>query len=472
MIDLSNQMIYRIGNLNEESQRISYQTSTGKVLENGSDDSVLFARYLDIETKLREQVGLKEQIDKTVAQNNVSDDSIAEVKTTLEDIKADLLRGLNAGMTRSDREAIATNISGMRENLIRLANTQVDGEYIFAGSDTTKQPFTKDPNFVINGKVSFNGNAHLRDISVGVNIYRERGVPATDTFMYNIDTSAVDDAISFTKNEIVVDEHGYNWRFLEQSDAKATNNGTTATNIDIVRGDFIYNDDNNAVNGNDNTYYRAKVDLTGVNLATENFSDTNRWEAFSPEGQIFKINEDETVSLEYFNIASTNAPTNPRTYTTETITNAQANNRIEDRTASGMLLEAKHSVFEDLNVIINALNGYKTKREDGANDGERDGIATDVEVRDILSSYLEKIDEQYSATNIGHAELGGRNKVFETYHESIQSRITHYNILIQETNGADMAKLALESKSLEITYNALFSTVAKMNQLSLVNFIR
>jgi flagellar hook-associated protein 3 FlgL len=143
MIDLSNQMIYRIGNLNNESERISYQMSTGKVLENGSDDSVLYARYLDVENKLRDQEGLLIQIDKTVAQNNVSDSVIAEAKTTLENIKTDLLRGLNSGMTRSDREAVATNISGMRENLIRLANTQIDGEYIYAGSNTTKKHLSK-----------------------------------------------------------------------------------------------------------------------------------------------------------------------------------------------------------------------------------------------------------------------------------------------------------------------------------------
>jgi flagellar hook-associated protein 3 FlgL len=290
--------------------------------------------------------------------------------------------------------------------------------------------------------------------------------------MYNTDTSASTGSITFTENEIVVDEHGYNWRFLQQSDAKATNDGTTSTNLDFDQNDIIFNNDGNGVNGATNTFYRAKVDLTGVDLTTEDFSDTSRWEAFNAKDQIFKINEDDSVSLEYLNIASTNAPTDPITYTTETISSAQAASRIEDVTATGMLLEAKHSIFEDLNVIINALNGYKTKREDGVDDGKKDGIATDDEVRDILSGYLEKVDNQYSATNIGHAELGGRNKVFETYHTAIQSKITHYNILIQETNGADMAKLAMESKSLEITYNALFSTVAKMNQLSLVNFIK
>lgn len=63
MIDLSNQMIYRIGNLNTENERISYQMSTGKILENGSDDSVLYARYLDVENKLRDQEGLLEQFE-------------------------------------------------------------------------------------------------------------------------------------------------------------------------------------------------------------------------------------------------------------------------------------------------------------------------------------------------------------------------------------------------------------------------
>jgi flagellar hook-associated protein 3 FlgL len=465
MIDLSNQMIYRIGNLNTENERISYQMSTGKILENGSDDSVLYARYLDVENKLRDQEGLLEQIDKTVAQNNVSDSVVSEVKTTLESVKTDMLMALNSGMDRDDRKAVATNIAGMRTNLLRLANTQIDGEYVYAGSNTTKQTFVKDDDFVVNGKIDFAGNSHLRDISVGINTQRERGVPGTDIFMYNTDTSAIDDAVSFTENEIVVDEHGYNWRFLQQSDAKATNDGVTVTNIDFNKNDFIYNDV-------DGKFYRAKVDLDGVDLSTENFADAAKWESFDPKTQIFKINEDESVGLEYLNIASTNAPTDPLTYTTETITNAQSNNRIEEVTANGMLLEVKHNIFDDLNVIINALEGYTTTREDGANDGKKDVIATDEEVRDILSNYLDTVDKQYTATNIGHAELGGRNKVFETYHAAIESKITHYNILIQETNGADMAKLAMESKSLEITYNALFSTVAKMNQLSLVNFIK
>ncbi len=405
MIDLSNQMIYRIGNLDAQNERISYQMSTKKILQNGSDDSVLYARYLNVENKLRDSEGLKIQIDKTVAQNNVADDVIDEVKTTLEDMKEDLLKSLNAGMTRSDRLAVATNISGMRDNLLRLANTQIDGEYIFAGSNTTVQPYTQDANYVTNGQINFNGNSHLRSIAVDPSMYRERGVTASDVFMYNTDTTAGDNTLSFQKSEMVIDQNGYTW----------------------------------------------KLNVAG-----------NKLEKYNQDGTVTSGPDAEYLSV----VGDGN---DPQTYTTEDITTAT---HIKSNTKSGLLLEAKHNIFDDLNVIINALNGYATVQTDSANYGEKGALLDDTEVRSLLSNYLGKIDEQYNATNIGHAELGGRNKVFETYLDSITTKITHYNILLQETNGADLAKLSMESKALEMTYSALFSTVSKMSQLSLVNYIK
>ena len=404
MIDLTNNMIYRIGNLDTQNERISYQMSTGKVIDKGSDDSVLYGRYLDVENNLRIHEGLKIQIEKTTAQNNVADSSVGEMKKTLDSMKVDLLKSLNAGMTRPDRLAVASNMEGMRENLITLVNTTVDGEYLFTGSNTTKQTFKKDDNFQINGKVEFGGNGHLRNVAVGPGVYRQRGVTAHDILMYNTDTSAAGDKIVFQENDKVIDQNGNTWK------------------------------------------------LNGA------------------KDQLVKYNEQGVATTEYLNVSDDGGT--PKTYTSETLSAAKSNNHITDNTASGLLIETKHNVFDDLNVIINALKGYKTKLTDDADDGKRGAIATDEEVRDILSSNLEKISKQYDAINIGHAELGGRNKIFNTSLESLTAKVTHYNILMQETNGADMAKLAMESKSLEMTYQALYTTIGKMNQLSLINFLK
>jgi flagellar hook-associated protein 3 FlgL len=462
MIDISSQMLYRLDNLNSQSERISYQMSTGKVLENGSDNSVLFTRYIDIESKLRDQEGIKTQIDKTIAQNNVSDDNITELKNTIDLMKQDILKSLNAGMTRSDREAVATNIAGMRDNLLRIANTSVDGEYIYAGSNTTVQPYVKDANFVINGKIEFEGNNHLRQVAVGAENYRPRGITAVDLLMYNTDTTAGDNTISFNKNEKVFDQAGYEWRFLQTTDAAYTNTGSLNV-VDINNGNIVYNQATS-------TYYRAKNDFDSIDLSSEVFTNTTNWEAFSPEEQIFRVTQDGNISDDYLSV--TDDGKNPATFTSDDIVNPSSGSSLADTTKIGLTLESKHNFFDDLNVVINALNGYGTVATDGATDGQKGAIIDDESVRSILADFTDKVDQQYNATNIGHSELGGRNKVFETYLESISAKVTHYNILIQETNGADLSKLAMESKSLEMTYTAMFSTVAKMNQLSLVNFIK
>ena len=418
MIDLTNQMSYRIGSLDVQNQRISYQMSTGKKIENGSDDAVLYGKVVNVESNLRTYEGLKTQIERTTAQNSVSDSSVNEVKRVLDTIKVDLLKSLNAGMTRPDRLAVAKNMEGMRENLLTLMNTQTDDEFIFAGSNTTKQTYQKDNDFKINGQVDFNGNGHLRNIAVEPNVYRERGVTAIDVLMYNTDTTAVDDAISFTEHEMVVDEFGNTWK-------------------------FVGNDKTKLVKHKEDGTISKYVDNTG------------------------------TLQTEYLAVASTTGT--PVKYTTETLSTANASDpkHISDRTASGLLLETKHNMFDDLNVMINALYGYSTQRtDDPATNGRKGAIINDTEVRDVLSNTLGLVSKQFDATNIGHAELGGRNKIFLSANERVSSKITHLNILMQKTNGADMGKLAMESKSLELTYKALYSTVSKMNQLSLVNFLK
>ena len=50
-------------------------------------------------------------------------------------------------------------MAGFRENLLQLANTQVEGEYVFAGSDASIKPFEKD---AVTGKVTYVGDNKLR----------------------------------------------------------------------------------------------------------------------------------------------------------------------------------------------------------------------------------------------------------------------------------------------------------------------
>lgn len=124
-------------------------------------------------------------------------------------------------------------------------------------------------------------------------------------------------------------------------------------------------------------------------------------------------------------------------------------------------LESKHSIFDDLDKIINAL---RLKDSSG-------NTITEDEATTLLSDALSKVTNAYDTMNITHAKLGTRTASIENYQSLVQTKLTNFNILQENYSAADLTALAIESKSLESTYTALYSTINKINNLSLVKYL-
>lgn len=418
MIDRSGTMLYHINNLNVQNERVTYQMATGKILNKGSDDSVLHSTVINIEDKLRVTEGLKTQIHKSKALNDTADDTMGETKLSLENVKLDLMKALNSGMARSDKLAVATNLEGIRDNIIDRVNTNIDGEYIFTGSVTTKQTLVKDDDFDINGKVEFGGDAFLRKIAVQPGSYRDRGITAYDAIFHNSSTATANSEFTWSEGDRVIDEYNHEWKVLDENGAIYDPNDTSVTPTSL-----------------------QKYDHDGKIMDTALYPESNiAINSFTPQAE---SNSGNMAKKATFTINQ--LPTEPE----------------------GRLFEAKHNYLDDLNVAINALKGNYTKL-----DGTRGVVATDSQVTDILKTSLTNTTTQYDATNVGHGELGGRNHVFDVSYEKLTTQETHYNILLTENGNADLAKLAMESKSLEMTYQSLYSTISKMNNLTLLDYIK
>lgn len=381
MINQTQQTLFRLENLNDELKRITYQTSTKRILENGSDDAVLFSREIYVDDKVRMFEGIQTQLTRNIAHNNVADSSVKEMKSLIEQVKAELLKANTDTTTDEGKKAIAVSIAGIKQNLLDLANTRIDGEYLFAGSDSSVRPFDKDAT---TGEVTYKGNNQLRKIAVEEGSYRDKGVNGFDVLMYPVDVATkADPSLSFKADDRIVDQDGFEWKL------------NSPTNNLLTRYDF---------NGNATT-------------------DT---------------------------LAVTNDAATPPTYTANV------------GTADGTRFEAKRNIFDVLDNAVNAL-----RKVDSAGNP-----ITDAQAKAGLETALNEINFSFDAVNVAHAELGGRNKVFEDSQEKVSAKLTQYNILKEEIGGADLAKLAMESKALELTFQALYSTINKTNELSLVNFIR
>ena len=377
MITQTETTLYRLANLDAEQKRVTYQTSTGRQIDNGSEDSALHQREIFVDDRIRTYTGIQKQIERTTAQNSASDSAMAEIKTLFDFVKVELIKANTDTTSDAGLKAIAVNVEGVKENLYDLANTQIEGEYVFSGSNSSVQAFSKDSD----GNITYTGDNEARRIAVEDGSYRDRGINGFDMMMYNVDTAGTGGTLTFEADNRIIDQDGYEWEL----DGTSTN---------LVKRD-------------------ADGELTGDTLSVTSDGGT------------------------------------PATYTTAII-------------GDGERFEAKKNIFDALDETINALN----KVDSGGVNPIDDDLA-----RTILGEGQNMIDLASDQINVAHAELGAKNKVFELANEKISSKLTQYTILSQEIGGVDLATAAVEAKALELTYTALYSTISKTNELSLVNFI-
>lgn len=225
MISLNSTM-YRLGNLDKYQAKLNFQMG-GSKLQFGSDDSVTFGRLTHTEDKIKTQKGIVEQIERADVLNKTSDTAMKEVKLLLEKIKAEELIKANTSTTSIEGlEAIAGVIEGYKQNLFNLANTQTEGQYVFAGSDASVKPFSMNPS----GKVTYNGDSELRKVAVDEGSYRERGINGIDAFFYVADSASKGATLTFKAGDRITDQDGKEWVFDNVATLTKTNwDGSTQT---------------------------------------------------------------------------------------------------------------------------------------------------------------------------------------------------------------------------------------------------
>lgn len=382
MINQIEQTVYRLNNLDKTQQKLNFQLS-GERLENGSDDSVLFGRITSAQDKIRTFTGIKTLVERTEVQNNMADSSLAEAKNLLTYIKSELMKANTSTTGDDDLKSIAVALKGTKENLFTLANTQVEGEYLFSGSDSSVKPFVKDST---TGVISYVGDNKLRKIAVEEGSYRERGVNGFDSMTYNSSVAYKNETFTFNSSDRILDQDGNEWKL--ESDA------STPPNFSLKKYD---------------------------------------------------LDQKATTTTQAVNFDST---TNSYSFTTPNV--------------AGTKFEAKTSIFDLMDNIINTLN----MTDSSGNKIDR------AKVTENLGKQMNAIDQYASDLNITHADLGAKNKVFETSLESLDSKIAEYKKLETTLASSDLTEVAIQLKALELTYTALYSTVSRTSQLSLVNYMK
>jgi flagellar hook-associated protein 3 FlgL len=91
------------------------------------------------------------------------------------------VQGANGTLNDSDRQAIATEVSGLQQQMLSLSNLSYQGSYVFAGTNVHTQPFTLDPNSA--SGVTYSGNTNVNSVDLLNGQQMTTNVPGSQIFL-------------------------------------------------------------------------------------------------------------------------------------------------------------------------------------------------------------------------------------------------------------------------------------------------
>jgi flagellar hook-associated protein 3 FlgL len=178
-----NNLLRDIERISERMGNTQLQISSGKRLNKPSDDPVAASDVIRIQAEQSEVGQYQDNIATAKSRLNFADATLQGVQTMVERIRNLALISMSNLSAASQHTA---EISGLREQLLSAANSTIDGQFMFAGSNVDSPAYTQASD----GTVTYNGNSDVVRLQIGRAATLQVGVPGSDVFTGTVDVFA------------------------------------------------------------------------------------------------------------------------------------------------------------------------------------------------------------------------------------------------------------------------------------------
>ncbi len=144
-----------INRITTDMSRINNQISSGMQMSKISDDPVNLVGALRFRSSITELEQYSENISMGETTISGSETALREMKELTVRAKELAIQAINPAFSSSEHTALAAEIKNLHEQAVMLANTQVNGKYIFGGYRTTGYTDAEPSPFIID-----KGNGH------------------------------------------------------------------------------------------------------------------------------------------------------------------------------------------------------------------------------------------------------------------------------------------------------------------------
>lgn len=141
-----------------------------------------------------------------------TDSTMNEMEKLLTQFKVKVTEAANATQTTASRDVIAKELETIRQQIVDLANTSVNGQFLFSGSLTNTKPFDYSGNYF--------GDDKKLNVVTGDGVRNAYNIPGYDLFFKadNDFKKQVTTNVSFTDNRYDLNQNPDKTRYLDTDD--------------------------------------------------------------------------------------------------------------------------------------------------------------------------------------------------------------------------------------------------------------
>lgn len=163
--------------LAQNTQRIS----SGQRITNPGDDPSGSALILELGTSIGANTQFQSQAASALSFLQGTDTALSSVTSDLTQLLQLGQQGLSDSTGANGRAALAATVDGLRNNLLGVANTQVQGKFIFAGTQTTNA--TNTPPFALTATgAAYTGDSNTINLNVSSTAQVGMNIPGDAVF--------------------------------------------------------------------------------------------------------------------------------------------------------------------------------------------------------------------------------------------------------------------------------------------------
>jgi flagellar hook-associated protein 3 FlgL len=173
-------LLASLANAQEEQNKAMLQMASGRRVNTPSDDPSAAAILTQNQAQSSQADQFLRSANSIQAQLQTTDSTLNSVVLALQRAISLGVQGANGTLSDANRDSVVGELNGIQDQLLGLANLSFQGQFVFAGTASQKQPFVTDATQA--SGVRYDGNGGTNSVAVGDGVSMQVNLPGSQIF--------------------------------------------------------------------------------------------------------------------------------------------------------------------------------------------------------------------------------------------------------------------------------------------------